>query len=197
MLLHCISLYGTTVPDGFHTRLPSVTKSFPALTCSAPLSASARFNQDWGEERQIPKVSPDTVLYICLKSSLWECRLMNATLCRRDFCYRSLWLSRFRFLFSPLLSFIPVRRKAWVMKSSLFISVSSLSCSLSAPPTHTQTNLTYKFCMWQTRALLNSGQTASSESHLHMMLSPCRRPPSLQSTHLSLFHLGFLYNPDF
>lgn len=192
-------LFYTTVPYEYQTRLPSVwklEKSFPACCkeCDKQLHSTLMC---FGEEEPIPKLSPDMVLFVCFKSSLcpsvscnkvvlWKWNALPESPLPSLFVHFLSCCS----LFSPL-SFIPMRREAWLMKSSLSACLSLLPPATSLP---LHANLTYKFCPSVTNERVVELQPSSflSVSSCCVWLCPpvCVLLPSLSvvlSLHLSLF----------
>lgn len=150
------------VPYGYHTRLPSVWrlgKSFPAChkECDVQLRSTVLcygpFNKVGGGAAN-PQLSPDMVLFICFMSLL--CPSVSCNQCvhwNMEFSSREPpAFILFTFLscvpLFPQLSFIPMCREAWVMKSSLSVWLAHLCLPPPSPAASvpSQAFLTYKFC---------------------------------------------------
>ncbi len=187
ILYHC-TFYG------YLTRLPSVwrlEKSFLAChkNCDMQLHSTVLCFGSFNKDRERSSSPPNSLqiwFYLFVFSLAFApVSLANSVYTEKWNALPELLLPSFCFplscpLFFPPLSFIPMCGDAWVMKSSLSVWPAHLCFSLLPPLQPLCPSMliwpTNSVQVWQTRALLNSGQTASSLCLLAACLPVCVLP---------------------
>lgn len=191
---------GSHQSEGWRSHFQTAIKS---VTCSSTLQccALASFNKDRGRSSNSPN-SLQIWFYLFVLGLAFAPLSVTTRVYTEKNGMRCQSAPRLHFvfpLFCPLfllfpLSSIPMCREAWVMKSSLSVWPAHLSLLPLVQPLCLSMLIwpTNSVQVWQTRALLNSGQTASSPSPLAACLPLCVLPPCLWSS----LHISVSFNSD-